>query len=53
MQVFTPDELRGSYATVEQAVNNNKWPLLDEMLGKVCALLPFFLFGPVVMVFWA
>ena len=37
--IFTPDDLRGSYTTVEEAVLNGGWPLLSEVRGKVIFVL--------------
>jgi hypothetical protein len=34
--VFTPNDLRGAYPTVLDAVRANNWPLIDDALGKVC-----------------
>ncbi len=34
-QVITPDELRGSYQTLEEAVLANNWPTLEEARGKI------------------
>lgn len=34
-QVFTPDELRGNYTTLEDAVRAGNWPLLKNSLGKI------------------
>lgn len=34
-QVFRPDDLRGSYASVKEAIQNNGWPSVGEMRGKI------------------
>lgn len=33
-KVITPDDVRGSYATLEEAVLANNWPALGELRGK-------------------
>ncbi|APY10554.1 hypothetical protein BWZ22_04555 [Seonamhaeicola sp. S2-3] len=37
--VITPDDVRGKYATLEQAVLNNNWPTLEEAKGKFLFIL--------------
>lgn len=32
--IFTPDQLRGDYATLEQAARNHAWPKLSQTRGK-------------------
>lgn len=34
-QVITPDQVRGSYSSLEEAVTKNGWPTLAESRGKV------------------
>ena len=34
-QVITPDDVRGNYATLNQAVTKKKWPKLEAARGKV------------------
>lgn len=34
-QVLRPDEVRGSYATLNDAVTNGNWPVLNDALGKI------------------
>jgi len=38
-ELITPDSVRGSYATLEEAVLANKWPTLKKARGKVMFLL--------------
>jgi hypothetical protein len=38
-QVFTPDELRGNYATLNEAVLKNGWPTLKSSRGKLFFIL--------------
>jgi hypothetical protein len=37
--MIVPDDVRGSHATLEQAVLTSGWPLLDQCRGKVIFLL--------------
>ena len=34
-QVLRPDEVRGNYATLNEAVTKGEWPLLNSTLGKI------------------
>ncbi len=38
-KVITPDQLKGSYATIEEAVKNGNWPQLRESRGKFFFIL--------------
>jgi calcium-dependent phosphoinositide phospholipase C len=38
-KVITPDDFRGSYATVKEAVLNDNWPTLGSSRGKVLFVL--------------
>ena len=38
-EMITPDQVRGQYATLEQAVLNNNWPTLAAARGKVVFLM--------------
>ena len=38
-QVITPDDIRGSHATLEEAVLTDGWPTLGESRGKVMFLM--------------
>ncbi len=38
-EIITPDQVRGSYSTLEEAVLAGKWPTLKEARGKVIFLL--------------
>ncbi|MCC9043684.1 phosphatidylinositol-specific phospholipase C1-like protein [Myroides sp. M-43] len=38
-KLITPDDLRGSYKTLKQAMANNNWPLMSESKGKVLFML--------------
>ncbi|MFZ5554909.1 MAG: Ca2+-dependent phosphoinositide-specific phospholipase C [Bacteroidota bacterium] len=37
-KIITPDKIRGKYKTLNEAVLNNKWPLLSEARGKIIFL---------------
>lgn len=37
--VYTPDKLRGTYTTVEEAVLNDNWPTLAEARGQIFFVL--------------
>lgn len=37
-EIITPDEVRGSYSTLNEAVINNNWPTIDAVRGKVIFL---------------
>ena len=37
--LITPDDVRGNYATLNEAVLNHNWPSIDESRGKVMFLL--------------
>jgi len=34
-RIVTPDDVRGGYATLEEAIQNEGWPMLGEVRGKV------------------
>lgn len=38
-KLITPDMVRGDYATLEEAVLHNNWPLLEEARGKFIFIL--------------
>ena len=38
-KLLTPDEVRGDESTVEEAILNNGWPLLDSVRGKFLIVL--------------
>jgi len=38
-QVLTPDELRGSYATLDEMAVNGGWPLLDSTRGRIIFIM--------------
>ena len=38
-KLLTPDEVRGEYATLREAITERGWPLLDEVRGRVFILL--------------
>ncbi len=38
-KVITPDNLRGNFATINEAVKAGKWPTIGESRGKVCFIL--------------
>lgn len=38
-QVVTPDDVRGSHATLEDAILTDGWPEIDDLRGKVMFLL--------------
>ncbi len=38
-ELITPDNVRGTYATLNQAVLANRWPTLDNARGKIVFLL--------------
>jgi hypothetical protein len=45
--LFTPDQVRGSHNTLEEAVLNNDWPTLAAARGKVVFLMDQRSVGPV------
>lgn len=38
-EIITPDSVRGSYATLPEAIKNNSWPTVAQARGKVIFLL--------------
>jgi hypothetical protein len=38
-ELITPDDVRGTHATLEEAVRENGWPTLDQARGKVVFLM--------------
>lgn len=38
-KLITPDDLRGNYSSLKQAIENNNWPLVSESLGKIVFML--------------
>src|SRR5262249_47679545 len=38
-EIVTPDDVRGSFATLNDAVTHNGWPMLAQTRGKVVFLL--------------
>nr|WP_254063851.1 phosphatidylinositol-specific phospholipase C1-like protein [Granulicella sp. S190] len=46
-QMITPDDVRGSYKTLNQAVLAHNWPTLDKARGKVTFLMDQRNVGPV------
>lgn len=38
-KLITPDEVRGEYATLREAITEGGWPLLDDVRGRVLILL--------------
>ena len=45
-EIITPDDVRGSYATLNQAVLADRWPTLKEARGKVVFLMDQKKMGP-------
>jgi hypothetical protein len=45
-EVITPDDVRGSYATLNQAVSADQWPTLQQARGKVVFLMDQKKMGP-------
>jgi hypothetical protein len=45
-EMITPDDVRGSYATLNQAVRADHWPTLQEARGKVVFLMDQKKMGP-------
>jgi hypothetical protein len=45
-EIITPDDVRGSYATLDEAVHHGGWPTLDEARGKVVFLMDQRKMGP-------
>jgi Phosphoinositide phospholipase C, Ca2+-dependent len=45
-EMITPDDVRGSYATLNQAVRADRWPTLKEARGKVIFLMDQKKMGP-------
>jgi len=46
-EVVTPDDVRGSFGTLEEAVRSGNWPSLESSRGKVVFLLDQRKVGPV------
>jgi calcium-dependent phosphoinositide phospholipase C len=46
-EMITPDDVRGSYATLNQAVRADNWPTLQQARGKVVFLMDQKNMGPV------
>jgi hypothetical protein len=46
-ELITPDQVRGKYATLEEAVLHNEWPILAAARGKVVFLMDQRPVGPV------
>lgn len=46
-ELITPDDVRGNYATLEEAILHNGWPTLKEARGKVIFLMDQRPVGPV------
>src|ERR1700737_1719934 len=46
-EMITPDDVRGSYETLEQAVLAGNWPMLEAARGKVIFLMDQHSVGPV------
>ena len=46
-EMITPDQVRGTYATLEEAVLRNEWPTLAAARGKVVFLMDQRAVGPV------
>lgn len=46
-EMITPDDVRGSYPTLNAAIKAGNWPTLDKARGKVVFLLDQFKAGPV------
>lgn len=46
-ELITPDDVRGSYPTLNAAVKAGNWPTLDKARGKVVFLLDQFKAGPI------
>jgi hypothetical protein len=38
-QVLRPDDVRGNYATLDEAVTKGNWPLLNSTLGKIVFIM--------------
>ncbi len=45
-EMITPDDVRGSYATLNQAVRADQWPTLQQARGKVVFLMDQKKMGP-------
>jgi hypothetical protein len=45
-EMITPDDVRGSYATLNQAVRADNWPTLQQARGKVVFLMDQKNMGP-------
>ena len=45
-EMITPDDVRGSYATLNQAVRADRWPTLQQARGKVVFLMDQKTMGP-------
>ena len=46
-ETITPDDVRGSYATLNEAVRANKWPTVADSRGKVVFLMDQKKMGPI------
>ena len=46
-ETITPDDVRGSYTTLNEAVRANKWPTVAESRGKVVFLMDQKKMGPI------
>lgn len=46
-EIITPDDVRGSYATLNEAVRAEQWPTLEQARGKVVFLMDQKKMGPV------
>ena len=46
-EIITPDQVRGNYKTLEEAVLHNQWPTLAQARGKVVFLMDQRPVGPV------
>ncbi|MGL5276754.1 phosphatidylinositol-specific phospholipase C domain-containing protein [Myroides sp.] len=38
-KLITPDDLRGGYSSLKQAIENNNWPLVSQSRGKMIFML--------------
>lgn len=38
-KLITPDDLRGDYSSLKQAIENNNWPLVSQSRGKMIFML--------------
>ncbi len=46
-ELITPDDVRGNYKTLEEAVLHNGWPTLDQARGKIVFLMDQRPVGPI------